>query len=502
MKSLPLYPYMERVDKFTKDKPQIGMFVFYGGGKTYMSLKWLERLYLAHKPIFPVLVLTMGTLVSQWGDEIEKHCSRKYILIEGNTKKRIKASQMHAEIYVVNYDAVRSPTLLQVLRRMHFKTVIADESVMLKEARTARFKTWRKLLKDTPFRALLTAKPILERPEDVWAQMLFLDEGQTLGTSFWKFRDTYFHPGPPWDPYKWELKEDAGKEIAQLMNRKCIQIKKEEIADQLPPKIYNTVEFNMPKETRKLYVQLKEEFAVTYPSGERYETQWAMAKASKLHQLSQGFIYLPTWEEKHDYHVNEHALYGGSCYVCILNHRSILESTPSKDTLCWEKVLANWEDIDQTKLNWLEENLPLILSDGPVLIWSCFRAMQYRIAKLLGKMKIPFGCLRSKLTQHERALTTNGFSTGKYNVLLLSQQTAALGLNLQRANNAIFTCSDFKAALRENAEGRCHRLGSEIHEQITYWDLITKNSIDVVVRRAHKDKLNVAEAILAYMQKG
>lgn len=456
MKTSPLYPFQTRVDEFTKDKPQVGMFVFYGGGKTYMSLKWLEQLYLTNKHIFPVLVLTMKSLIAQWGFEIEKHCCRKYVLLEGNAEKRAKALRIPAEIYVLNYDIVRAPSLLKVLKQIHFNTVIADESTMLKEARTFRFKMWRKLLRSTTFRMLLAGKPITEDPKDIWAQMLFLDHGQTLGANFWQFRAKYFDPGPPWDPYKWTLKLDAGKNIATLLNTKCIQIKKEEVGGQLPPKVFIPVYFEMPEATRRVYRELKKEFATELASGTEVSTKWAMVRASKMHQLCQGFIYTD----------------------------------------------AGWEDVDQVKLNWLKENLPLILDNGPVLLWVCFKAMQYRVAKLLGEMGIPFGCFRSKLSQRERAITIDGFNAGHYDVLLLSQQTGAAGLNLQRANQAIFICTDFKATLRENAEERCHRLGSEMHESITYYDLITMRAVDAVVLDAIQNKKSVGEEILAHIQKG
>ena len=501
MKSSPLYPYMERVDEFTKDKPQIGMFVFYGGGKTYMSLKWLSRLHEASRSIFPVLVMTLSTLVDQWGEEIEKHCYRSYSLIQGNTNNRLKALESYAEIYVLNYDIIRSPKVRYALDHLHFRTVIVDESVKLKEARTARFKAWRKILKATPFRALLTAKPIQEYTTDIWAQMLFLDGGKTLGTSFWAFRYKYFDPGPPWDPYKWTLKESAGEAIAKLLNHTCIQIKQEEIAKQLPPRKPNPIYFKMPEATRELYKQLNDEFAVTLPSGHEYETKWAMGKAAKMHQMCQGFMYYTSWREKWRYAADIKTKHNDKCYTSLQAHVSTSDNKPPNAEY-WQEGGANWEDIDHVKLDWIEENLPLIVSEGPVLIWSCFKAMQYRIAELLGKMGMPFGCIRSKLTPQDRTIVKNSFNTGRYDVLLLSQQTAAPGLNLQRANHAIFTCTDFKAALRENAEMRCLRIGSEIHECITYTDLIMKNSIDGVVLNAISDKLDVAEQVLKHMQKG
>ncbi len=500
MKTSALYPYMNRVDEFTRDKPQIGMFVFYGGGKTYMSLKWLSRLYAAHKTVFPILVLTMGTLIDQWGDEIEKHCDRSYVLIQGNIKSRLKALGIYAEIYVLNYDAVRSPTLLHFLSQLNFKTIIADESVMLKEARTFRFRQWKKLLKNVPFRALLSAKPIQETATDVWAQMLFLDDGRALGKNFWKFREKYFDPGPPWDPYKWTLKAGAGEAIAMQLNSTCIQIRKGEIEDQLPPKDLHPIYLEMPKATRALYKELKKNFRVELPSGEVYETKWAMGKASKMHQMCQGFMYLQTWTKDYRYKIDAHAVQRNANYTCIQPHISSKVNAPPNPEY-WKKIGASWVDLDHTKLDWLKENLPLMLSNGPILLWVCFKVMQQRITQLLEELKLPFGCCGSDLSQKERTTVINSFKSGAFDILLLSQQIGAAGLNLQRANQAVFVCTDFKAALRENAEERCHRIGSAIHKSIAYYDLIIKNSIDEVVLEAIANKLDVAEEILAYIRK-
>jgi len=454
MKTSPKYPFQERVHRFIAQKERVGIFVFYGGGKTFMSLRWLESLYDANKKVFPALVLTMKSLVDQWGTEIEKHCSRSYVRVTGNAQQRVKALRKQAELYILNYDAVRSVPVRSQLEKMPFRAVIADESAMLKEARTFRFKTWRRLLRNVPYRALLSAKPVQEHPQDVWAQMLFLDGGQSLGANFWQFRTKYFYPGPPWRPYEWVLKPGAGEEISKQISRNCLQIRKTEIIHQLPPKSYNEIKLTMPEKTRKLYLELKRNFEAELPSGHTLSTQWAMVKASKMHQLCQGFVY----------------------------------------------TSEGWEDIDHTKLDWLRENIPLMLSTGPVLLWVCFKAMQQRIASLLEDMDVPFGNFCSELSQQERSHIIAGFNTHKYDVLLLSQQVGAAGLNLQRANQAVFVCTDFKAALRENAEERCHRIGSEGHKNVTYYDLVMKNSMDEVVLKIIHDKVQIAEAILAHIR--
>ena len=287
--------------------------------------------------------------------------------------------------------------------------------------------------------------------------MLFLDDGAALGTSFWSFRHKYFQPGPPWAPYEWTLKKRAGEAIAKRINHICIQVSKKEILSELPPKRHLVVKLDMPTRTRKMYDELKKEFATTLPSGIRIETQWAMVRAAKMHQLCQGFIY---------------------------------------------DGVGGWEDIDTTKLDWLRENIPLMLQEGPLLMWVCFQAQQQRLAHMLYDMGVPFGCIRSKHTGPERIRTKDAFQEGKFDILLLSQPVAAEGLNLQRANQAIFTCTDYRAALRENAEDRCHRIGSEVHECITYYDLVMANSLDETVQYAIKNKLSVAQEVLKHINQG
>lgn len=456
MKTTPLYPYQERVNTFTEGKPRVGIFSYYGSGKTYLSLHWLESLHLLGKQPLPCLVLTMKTPVYQWGPEIAKHTSNlDWSVVVGDAEKRVATIQRDAKMCIVNYDAIRSVPVFKALTAKGFRSVIADESTRLKNARTLRFKTLRKFVKKIPFRAILTGKPIQERPEDIWAQALFLDDGQTLGTSFWKFRHTYFAPGPPWDPYVWYLKEGAGEAIAALLNKSCIQITKEEVGAELPPQRYVPVVLEMPEKLRKLYRELKKEFAVELPSGEFFTTKWAMVKSAKLHQLCQGFMYTSNGES---------------------------------------------EEVDDTKMCWLEENLPLMLEDGPILLWTSFKALLQRTSRRLAAAGIQHEVLTGEMNEAQRDAAKNSFQRGDTDVLLLSQQVGHAALNLQRAGQSMFISSGFEAEMRENAEQRCQRIGSEGHEHITYYDLIMKGSVDEVVRRAHKHKLDVAEELLKHIR--
>ena len=267
MKSHPKYPFQVEINKFSKTQTKIGFFIFFGGGKTYLSLQWLDyRLHIAQAEQLPyplpALVLSLkDPMIAQWEVQVKEHSNFRAIGVRGSADHRLSLLKTDADIYIVNYDIVRSKPVRDYLanRTTHrpYQTFIIDESIAFKEARILRFKVWRMLLQHIPYRAILSGRPITEAAENLWSQMLLLDSGQTFGRSFWKFRDYFFAPGPPWAPYDWTLKAGAEKDIAQRCSNHCIYVPKKVILDQLPPKVFNKVYFDMPTHLKKMYNQLK-----------------------------------------------------------------------------------------------------------------------------------------------------------------------------------------------------------------------------------------------------
>ena len=298
MKSKSKYPFQERVEDFLDTKKRSGLFSFFGSGKTFMSIRHLANLRMAGDDVFPCLILCPKSLITQWGNQIAEHSHFNCSLVQGTAKQKIIALHApHAQIYICNHDVMRSPKIREQLLeskehcRPGFKSVIVDESRAIQETRTQRYRWLRALCKKIPIRMILCGQPTYERPEELFGQMLFLDDGESLGTAYWKFRHKYFHPGPPWKPYDWTLKPGAAEAIAKQVSSNCIRIPKEEVMNELPPKVYNRVEFEMPTAVRKNYEELQEEFFTELPSGHVIDTQWAVVRSTKMHQLCQGFIY-------------------------------------------------------------------------------------------------------------------------------------------------------------------------------------------------------------------
>ncbi len=437
----PLYDYQAKVDAFAAGRSRVGLFVPYGGGKTYNAFQWLHTL---DKP-FPCLILCQKSAREQLGTELEKFTDLSYRVVMGTKEQRAEALAPGADVYILNYDAWRSKYVYPVMLKGEWRTLIADESTMLKEQRTQRFAALHKLAKATLQRALLSGRPTTEAPEELYSQMLFLNDGETFGRSFWRYRYTYFKEPPPWAPYKWKLKIGAARQIANRMNKYCIRIPEEVVEAELPPKHFIPVHFKMEPRTQRIYSEFKEEFRVELPSGRMLDTKWALEKETKLHEICNGFTY------------------------------------PN-------------EILEVQKIEWIGENVPLMLSRGPIIIWSHWRIVLKIISERLAG--IPHAVFHGETPNQGEILKR--FNAGEIDVLIVSIAAGYSSLNLQRANNVIIHDNSRSAEQRHNMIKRTHRTGTK--NQVNYYDLIMKASIDTAIVRAFKDKTSVGDSIMKHIR--
>lgn len=468
MISQPKYEFQARANKEAAGKTRVVFSAYYGAGKTYLSLQWLDNLITAGRDIFPVLVLCTKDLIPQWAQQIYEHSHFTCLEVSGTnvTQKVAKLSRTDKQIFLLNYDAYRSAPVHRVLRTRVWRTLIVDESTALKETRTRRWEVLYKWCKQIPFKAFLTGRIITEDPTGAFGQMKFLDDGATFGNSFWNFRYKYQMPGPPWAPYDWTLKPGAAKQIADRLKLRCIFITKKELDEQLPPIEVQRIKFDWPKALRKKYVHLKNDFEIDLDDGTHFDTQWAVVKGTKLHQLCQGFIYVP---------------------------RTVIENEK-------EKIIRDTHYVHTLKVDWLRENLSYILERGPVLIWSAFKPPLLQFQKMIEKdLKLDTGLVMGGQSDKLNQGNIEKFKQDNLDILLLSQAKACRGLDLWRAATAIFTSRSFSVEENENAARRCLRSGSEIHDKILYINLLMEKSTDIVVLDSLANKLDISNEILKHV---
>lgn len=462
MKSVPKYDFQVKAREFIRDKPKVGLFMAYGAGKTYTSLQAIADKQADGVLVLPAIVMAPNSLVTQWGQQIKEHSNFKYSLIQGSLSERKVALKQDADLYVVPYSALSSHLHhhLNILGAFA-STIIADESTHLKSSKTARFKLVQTYFRNIANRMLLSGKPITEKPDDLWAQMLFLDDGERLGRDYWGFIRRYYDSNPH-VAFGRTLKDGAAQEIARSIADICMYVPLEEVAKQLPPRTFIPIEFAMPPEVRTRYKEMKSDYSTEFQTNHdevlktyKVETQWAITKTQKLHQMCNGFVY----------------------------------TRDEDDTILSLKC---------DKFDWMKDIAPDIIATGPTLVWCYHRHTVTSVSDILigaGISNYPI------LGGEDNDYKFEGFKTGTIDVLVMSISAAFQGHNLQRAKNAIFFSEGYSGDQKGNALGRNYRSGSDQHTGIFVYELITKNSVEEVIHKTLANKGDMSQELLSYLIK-
>jgi SNF2 family DNA or RNA helicase len=73
--------------------------------------------------------------------------------------------------------------------------------------------------------------------------------------------------------------------------------------------------------------------------------------------------------------------------------------------------------------------------------------------------------------------------------------TGGRGLTLTKASLAVFYSNNYDLEIREQAEARNHRIGTD--NKVTYVDLVCKGTVDEKIIHSLRNKINLASSVLA-----
>jgi hypothetical protein len=170
-------------------------------------------------------------------------------------KNRAEAFWEDADVYITNHDAAK--WLVKQLPEFfdRFGTLIVDEVGAFKHHTSQRSKALNKIKRHFEYRHVMNGTVAPNTITDVWHQMFILDDGERLGPSFFKFRQTVCVPrqvGPQANMVKWEDRPGAADAVAKLMEDVTIRHKFEDCID-IPPNHEYSIDYVLtPKQLKKL----------------------------------------------------------------------------------------------------------------------------------------------------------------------------------------------------------------------------------------------------------
>lgn len=189
-----------------------------GAGKTVIAGTAIAEL-LDSKELTRVLIVTTPKIAETvWPYEFPKWAHLQHINCQaatGTPAQRIKViTNKSIQVVAVTFhvlDWMKANKLFSL-----FDGLLIDESTKLKTAGGVGFRSLRNSLKNFKWRCAMTGTPVSEDFEALYAQMLIVDLGKSLGTRNEVFKKTYFEP-VDYQQRDWRIKPGADTLLLQAI---------------------------------------------------------------------------------------------------------------------------------------------------------------------------------------------------------------------------------------------------------------------------------------------
>ena len=424
----------------------LGLFLDMGLGKTIITLTAINELKYNRFQIRKVLVIAPKKVAEgTWSTEKDKWDHLKLLRIStvlGSEKKRIKALNTPADIYIINRENV--VWLVEYYRNnWPFDMVVIDEFSSFKSNKAKRFKSLTWVRSHINRFVGLTGTPAPNGLMDLWAEVYLLDGGERLGKTITGYREKYFEPNQRSREmiYSYSPKKGANEVIQDKISDICISMKAEDYLE-LPDIIYDTIPVILDSKAKKAYEELEKQMLLQVDPETVIDVTSAAALTNKLLQLSNGAMY----DENREVH---------EIHKC--------------------KIEAFMELIEK-------------LQGKPALVFYNFKHDLDRIMKALEKTKL-------RVRVYKTVEDQKAWNNKEVDILLAHPASAAYGLNLQEGGNHIIWFSlNWSLELYQQANKRLHRQGQK--EKVIVHHLVSLGTRDTDVMLALESKGEVQDLLL------
>ncbi len=428
----------------TDDK--LGLFLDMGLGKTIITLTAINDLKYNRFLVYKVLVIAPKKVAEDtWTREQEKWDHLKLLRVMpvlGTTKKRIKALNTNADVYVINRENVE--WLVDYYQNdWPFDMVVIDELSSFKNNNSKRFKALKRVRPLIHRIIGLTGTPAPNGYIDLWAQIYLLDQGERLGKFITHYRENYFLPDKRDSQriFTYKPKADSIKLIKNKISDICISLSAKDYL-QMPKLIKDNRFIKLDSKAQKGYEEFERNMILQLDE-EEIDVTSAAALTNKLLQYCNGAVYKEN----------------GKDYLEVHN--------------C--KIEALLELIEEAQ-------------GQPLLIFYNFKSDLERIQKALKSLKLRIGILKDSQDIAK-------WNNKELDILLAHPASAAYGLNLQDGGNHIVWFGlNWSLELYQQANARLYRQGQT--QTVFIHNLVIDGCRDVDVIEALESKKNGQEALL------
>lgn len=427
------YAYQVEAVEAVKSLHYSAIFHEQGLGKTKigvdLALDWLRT-----DKVDSVLVITKRGLIANWADEVRAHTYLRPRILNQHRSANFFALNSPSRLYLTHYEAVKSEERrLALFTKTRRVAAILDESQKIKNPNTELSKVFHRLSDGFSRRVIMTGTPIANRPFDLWSQIFFLDQGESLGTDFDEFRHHLDLSNDLWknDAKRERFEQELSKVFTRIRPFTVRETKGTAGID-LPEKRIENLIIALEPRQRELYEQFRTELRASVVRNGQVVVDDAEDMLKRLLRLVQ------------------------------------LASNPALVDQSYQEVPGKYPHIRD-----LVERA--VAGGSKIIVWTTF----IDNADWLHRQLNEFGSavVHGNLTMEVRQEALQSFkSDDRCRVLIATPASAKEGLTLTVANQAVFYDRSFSLDDYLQAQDRIHRISQT--QTCLVWNLLGEDTVD------------------------
>lgn len=467
-----LFPHQRAGVKFLSTAKRALLADEPGLGKTAQAIRALKKIQDDGGDPFPALIICPNTLKKNWKREFGKWWPGvKVQVITGTATQRRKQFEEPADVYVINWESLRSHSRLapygsvalarcpqckgmddrvtenrcevheRELNRIDFKAVIADEIHRSKDPKSKQTRAMWAATGDADYRFALTGTPIARDVLDMWPILHWLSPEEWPSKTRWIDRmvDTMLNAFG--GMMVLGVKPHMEAEFHASINPRMRRMLKARVLPWLPDMVFERRDIEMSTKQAKAYKDMRDNMIAELESGEAVIASSVLTQTTRLTQFASAFAEMVTDEVTGEI-------------------RPIL-SEPS----C--KVDAVMDDIKSGDFG-----------DDSVAVCAVSRQLINLLSAALTKEGIEHGLITGAQSEEERQKAVDDFQAGKIKWILFTAQAGGVGITLTAARRLIMLQRPWSLVDHKQALDRIHRIGSEIHDSVIVMDYVTEGTIE------------------------
>jgi len=453
----------------------------------------------------PSLIVCPPSLSGHWQQEIKTYAPfLSFVAFVGPSGERArKRTELpNVDIVITSYEVCRNE--IDTLGALDFNYCVLDEGHLIKNPKTKTTQAVKEIKAE--HRLILSGTPIQNNVLELWSLFDFLMPG-FLGSEK-VFKDRFAKPIAASRGAKSSSKEqEAGALAIEALHKQVLPFLlrrlKEEVLNDLPPKILQNYYCDLSDLQRKLFADfIKKESPKVHAAAGEGDT------AGKQH-IFQALQYMRklcnspamVYRENHPQYAE-------------LSAQLAKEKTSLRDPIHAPKLGALRDllvdcgigiaDVDKEKgQNPALEPIEAVSQHRALIFCQMKEMLDMVQTEVLQKMLPSVQSLRldGSVEAGKRQDIVNRFNSDpSYDVLLLTTSVGGLGLNLTGADTVIFVEHDWNPQKDMQAMDRAHRIGQK--KVVNVYRIVTRGTLEEKILSLQRFKIDVASTVVNQQNAG